>query len=81
MKKVNYDPDFIQSEILIDFVMKKIGKAKISEYEKMFDWIRIIINSRKLDLLDKYFKFAIAVLIVGLKKTDYFWDTFKILWL
>ena len=72
--------DFIQSEILSESILIKIGSADLNDYEEMFLWVNIILDSRRLDALDKNLKFAIAMIIVGLKKTEFFVAAFRILW-
>lgn len=59
-------PDYIQSEILASFLLEKAGSAKIKEdFEEMFLWINLILESRRLEALDKHLKFCMAIVIVG----------------
>ena len=72
--------DFIQSEILSESILTKIDSADLNDYEEMFLWVNLILDSRRLEALDKNLKFAIAMIIVGLKKTEFFVAVFRILW-
>ena len=73
-------PSFQASELLINFILVDIPTLPIDEYEKVLESkVVALLRHRRLDSLHRNVKLAIAILIVGSQRADYFSTAFKLM--
>ena len=73
-------PSFQASELLINFILTEILSLPLEKYEFMLESkVVSLLRHRKLESLHRNVKLAIAILIVGSQRTDYFTTAFKMM--